>query len=60
MDPQWLLLMTFHQRATAFIAARQSTSRYTDWLRTWRIQFSLMPAELRGQAGLFEHVIRLA
>ncbi len=46
MDPQWLLLMAFHQRATAFIAARQSTSRYTDWLRTWQIQFSLMPAEL--------------
>jgi crotonobetaine/carnitine-CoA ligase len=46
MDPQWLLLMAFHQRATAFIAARQSTSRYTGWLRTWQIQFSLMPAEL--------------
>ncbi len=46
MDPQWLLLMTFHQRATAFIAAKQSTTRYTGWLRTWRIQFSLMPAEL--------------
>ena len=46
MDPQWLLLMTFHQRATAFIASRQSTTRYTDWLRAWRIQFSLMPAEL--------------
>jgi acyl-CoA synthetase (AMP-forming)/AMP-acid ligase II len=46
MDPQWLLLMTFHQRATAFIAAKQSTSRYTEWLRTWRIHFSLMPAEV--------------
>jgi crotonobetaine/carnitine-CoA ligase len=46
MDPQWLLLMAFHQRATAFVAARQSTSRYTEWLRTWRIQFSLMPAEV--------------
>ncbi|MGD9637179.1 MAG: class I adenylate-forming enzyme family protein [Pirellulales bacterium] len=46
MDPQWLLLMTFHQRATAFIAARQSTSRYTQWLREWRIQFALMPAEI--------------
>ncbi|MGD9945735.1 MAG: class I adenylate-forming enzyme family protein [Burkholderiaceae bacterium] len=46
MDPQWLLLMSFHQRATAFIAARQSTSRYIDWLRRWRIQFALMPAEL--------------
>jgi long-chain acyl-CoA synthetase len=46
MDPQWLLLMTFHQRATAFIAAKQSTSRYTEWLRTWKIHFSLMPAEV--------------
>ena len=46
MDPQWLLLMSFHQRATAFIAARQSTSRYTEWLRAWKIQFSLMPAEV--------------
>jgi len=46
MDPQWLLLMTFHQRATAFIAAKQSTTRYTEWLRTWKIQFSLMPAEV--------------
>ena len=46
MDPQWLLLMTFHQRATAYIAAKQSTSRYTEWLRTWKIQFALMPAEV--------------
>ncbi len=46
MDPQWLLLMAFHQRATAFVAARQSTSRYTEWLRSWKIQFSLMPAEV--------------
>ncbi len=46
MDPQWLLLMTFHQRATAFIAAKQSTRQYTEWLRTWKIQFSLMPAEV--------------
>ena len=46
MDPQWLLLMSFHQRATAFIAAKQSTSRYTEWLRAWNIQFALMPAEV--------------
>ena len=46
MDPQWLLLMAFHQRASAFIAARQSTSRYTEWLSTWKIDFSLMPAEV--------------
>ncbi len=46
MDPQWLLLLSFHQRASAFIAAKQSTTRYTEWLRTWKIQFSLMPAEV--------------
>jgi len=45
MDPQWLVLMAFYQRATLFVAERQSTSRYTSWLRQWGIQFSLMPAE---------------
>ena len=43
MDPQWLLLMTFYQRATLFVAARQSTSRFTSWLREHRIQFCLFP-----------------
>ena len=46
MDPQWLLLVSLYQRATAFVAARQSTSRYTEWLRRYRIHFSLMPAEV--------------
>ncbi|MEO8754487.1 MAG: class I adenylate-forming enzyme family protein [Casimicrobiaceae bacterium] len=45
MDPQWLLLMAFYQRATLYVAQRQSTSRYPGWLRTWGIHFSLMPAE---------------
>lgn len=43
MDPQWLLLMTFYQRATLFVAARQSASRFMDWVRTYRINFCLFP-----------------
>lgn len=43
MDPQWLLLMTVFQRATLFVAARQSTSRFVQWLRTFEIQFCLFP-----------------
>ena len=43
MDPQWLLLMSFYQRATLFVALRQSASRFMDWVRTHRIQFCLFP-----------------
>jgi crotonobetaine/carnitine-CoA ligase len=43
MDPQWLLLMTFYQRATLFVAARQSGSRFLEWARTHRINFCLFP-----------------
>ncbi len=28
MDPQWLLMMSFYQRATLFVALRQSASRF--------------------------------
>jgi crotonobetaine/carnitine-CoA ligase len=50
MDPQWLLLMAFHQRATSYIAAKQSTTRYVEWLHKYRTQFSLMPGEV-----MFKH-----
>ncbi|MBC7802551.1 MAG: acyl--CoA ligase [Candidatus Parcubacteria bacterium] len=50
MDPQWLLLMAFHQRASCYIAARQSTTRYVEWLHKYRTQFSLMPGEV-----MFKH-----
>lgn len=43
LDPQWLLLLAFHQRATLFVAARQSASRFTGWLREHRIHFCLFP-----------------
>lgn len=45
MDPQWLVLMAFYQRATLYVASRQSTSRYASLLKDRGIHFSLMPAE---------------
>ena len=49
MDPQWLLLMTLYHRATLFVAARQSTSRFMEWVRRYRIQFCLLPWVLHSQ-----------
>jgi acyl-CoA synthetase (AMP-forming)/AMP-acid ligase II len=43
MDPQWLMLMTFYQRATLFVARRQSASRFMAWVRHHRINFCLFP-----------------
>jgi crotonobetaine/carnitine-CoA ligase len=43
MDPQWLLMMSFYQRATLFVALRQSATRFMDWVRAYRIQFCLFP-----------------
>lgn len=51
MDPQWLLLMTMYQRGTLFVAARQSTSRFTLWLKEFAIEFCLLPWVLHGTAG---------
>jgi crotonobetaine/carnitine-CoA ligase len=43
MDPQWLLMMSFFQRATLHVAARQSASRFMDWVRRYNIDFTLLP-----------------
>ena len=43
LDPQWLMLLAFHQRATLFVANRQSSSRFAGWLREHRIHFCLFP-----------------
>jgi len=43
MDPQWLMLMSFYQRATLFVARRQSATRFMDWVRSLRISFTLFP-----------------
>ncbi|WP_439360428.1 class I adenylate-forming enzyme family protein [Bradyrhizobium sp. DASA03007] len=43
MDPQWLMLMAFFQRATLHVARRQSSSRFLKWLRDYKINFALFP-----------------
>ncbi|MHB2263622.1 class I adenylate-forming enzyme family protein [Aliihoeflea sp. PC F10.4] len=43
MDPQWLLLMSFYQRATLIVERRQSASRFIGWLREHQIEFCLLP-----------------
>lgn len=48
MDPQWLLLMTMYQGGTLFVAAKQSTSRFTAWLTEHEIEFCLLPWVLHG------------
>lgn len=50
MDPQWLLLMTLYQRGTLFVAERQSTSRFSAWLKEHEIDFCLLPWVLHGMA----------
>lgn len=43
MDPQWLLMMSLFQRATLHVAARQSASRFMEWVRRYEIDFTLLP-----------------
>jgi crotonobetaine/carnitine-CoA ligase len=43
MDPQWMMLMAFYQRATLFVARRQSASQFMSWVRQQRINFCLLP-----------------
>ncbi len=43
MDPQWLLLMAMYHRATLYVARRQSASKFMEWLRTYQIEFCLLP-----------------
>lgn len=52
MTPQWLLLMAFLQRGTLYVAARQSASRFVDWLHRYRIDFCLFPAAAFKQPPL--------
>jgi crotonobetaine/carnitine-CoA ligase len=43
MDPLWLLLMSLYQGATLHVAKRQSASRFMDWVRSYEIEFCLLP-----------------
>ncbi|MCC7428193.1 MAG: acyl--CoA ligase [Alphaproteobacteria bacterium] len=50
MTPQWQLLMAFFQRGTLFVAPRLSITHYVEWLRTYRIHFSLFRHAYTRQA----------
>lgn len=41
MDPQWLTLLAFYQRGTLFVARRQSSTRFMEWVRRYDIHFCL-------------------
>jgi len=43
MDPQWMLTMSLYQRATLYVARRQSARRFIGWLRHHHINFCLFP-----------------
>ena len=52
MTPQWLTLMAFLTRGTLHVAARQSASRFVEWLNRYRIDFCLFPAAAFKQPPL--------
>jgi acyl-CoA synthetase (AMP-forming)/AMP-acid ligase II len=43
MDPQWLTLMAIEQRATTFVAAQPSVTRFMDWVHRYQIHFCIFP-----------------
>ncbi|BBK44355.1 AMP-binding protein [Allostella vacuolata] len=43
MTGLWQLMMAFNQRATVFVAQRQSGSRFMDWVRAHEIDFCIYP-----------------
>ncbi|MBM3596922.1 MAG: ATP-dependent acyl-CoA ligase [Alphaproteobacteria bacterium] len=49
IDAQWLLLMTIYQRATAYVARRQSASRFLGWLKQYRINYCNFPEVVSKQ-----------
>ena len=49
VDGQWLTLVTLYQGATAYVARRMHSSRFLDWLRTWRISYCNFPEVVAKQ-----------
>lgn len=43
MDPQWLTLMAMRAGGQIFVARRASSTRFMDWVRTYRIHYCLFP-----------------
>ena len=49
VDAQWLTLMSCWQGATAFVARKMHSSRFLDWLRSYRIQYCNFPEVVSRQ-----------
>ena len=49
MTPQWLLIMSFLQRATLHVGPYRSLTQYTSWIRDCHIDFCLFPFDLLAQ-----------
>ncbi|MBL8671302.1 MAG: acyl--CoA ligase [Alphaproteobacteria bacterium] len=49
VDAQWFLLMTLYMRATAFVARKQSATRFLGWLKEHRIQYCNFPEVVSKQ-----------
>jgi acyl-CoA synthetase (AMP-forming)/AMP-acid ligase II len=49
VDAQWLLLMTFYMRATAYVARKQSASRFLGWVKKYRINYCNLPEVVTKQ-----------
>ncbi len=49
VDAQWLLLMTIFQGATAYVARKQSSSRFFGWLKQYRINYCNFPEVVSKQ-----------
>lgn len=43
MTAQWQFVMSLYQRATAYVAARQSATRFMSWVRAFDIDFCIVP-----------------
>jgi acyl-CoA synthetase (AMP-forming)/AMP-acid ligase II len=43
VDAQWLFLMTIYQGATAYVAKKQSATRFFGWLKEYKINYCNFP-----------------
>lgn len=46
MTPQWLMLMSFYQRATHYVAPYISLTHFTEWVGKYEIEFCWFPTDV--------------
>ncbi|MFO0996829.1 MAG: class I adenylate-forming enzyme family protein [Alphaproteobacteria bacterium] len=49
VDAQWLFLMTIYQGATAYVAKKQSASRFFGWVKDFKINYCNFPEVVSKQ-----------